>query len=576
MEQERQTATEVGDPATNSLPGRADCLEQLDRMVRGGALSIEARSFALLSYMIEHFLRDPRAPLKAYAVAVEVLGRGSGFDPAQDSIVRVEIGRLRKLLEMYSLGPGRADPVVFQIPKGQTHLDVRYRTPEPREAPGTTATTWISARRPPWPRLLFVAGAVVALAVVLAIGIRFMRDPGAAEVAAALDEDFPRVFVRPFAKSGGLDQAYAEAALSTFIALELSSFGSFRVIAPRPETSLPVRPRDYVLLGEAMARPAGPNQEVLVSLSLRDGVGTVLWTGRLSLTTVTEGGSEPIFMALSEVVSALGGSLGAIDAEGRARLKDTAHEWKHGTASDFQCILRWQSFDLTKDKDEQASARTCLEDRASNDTPIAQIWAALAFMRYLDWAEAGASADDPMFEDAMAAANRALLLEPDGAEGHEALGSILTGIGRYDDARELLARALELNRSNLETVVKLGWLDCLAGDWEAGVETIGAVVNRYAAVPGWYRIPLALSAFHHGDASTMQKEAAAIRAAGDRRGRVLELVAARLAKDAAAEAKVLRAMHSEGLEPAAAIREIEAVFPDAVLLARMRQVLRGQ
>ncbi|MCB6180191.1 hypothetical protein LHP98_18920 [Rhodobacter sp. Har01] len=547
----------------------------MDRLVRRGALSPEARGHALLAHLIEHFLgAGPGVPIKAYAIAVDVLGRSTGFDPSQDSIVRVEIGRLRKLLEMYYLGPGREDPVRFDLPKGQTHLEVQFRRTELETAAEAQAE---SAPRPApqsatWLRVPLLLVAVAALTLAAVVTVLMLRNPGDAEIAAALNEDYPRVFVRPFEKGPSLDKAFPGNAISSFIAIELSAFRSFRVISPLPVTTLPVRPRDYVLEGNAIASTDGAEGKVHVTLKLRDGLGTVLWSDRLSFPAKDLGTPQPVFDALSQIASMLGGALGVIDSDGRARLNDEEREWARGSTSDFRCILRWQSFDLTKDLQERMVARACLEDRAAQDTPVGQIWSALAFLRFLDWTEAGAATNDPQVEAALVAANRALLLDPNGSDGHEAMGSILTGLGRLDEAQEVLARALEINPSNLDTAVKLGWLDCLTGDWETGATRIRQVVDRYTVVPGWYRLPLALAAFRDGNASAMLEEAKAILASGDHRGLVLALVAARLGSDTTEEMRQRQALEKANLDLPEAMAEIEAIFPDVELIAALRQV----
>jgi hypothetical protein len=57
--------------------------------------------------------------LKEYTVAVEALGRPASFDQKKDSIVRVEIHRLRKRLHQYYSEPGNKSEIQIQIPEGK-------------------------------------------------------------------------------------------------------------------------------------------------------------------------------------------------------------------------------------------------------------------------------------------------------------------------------------------------------------------------------------------------------------------------------------------------------------------------
>ena len=90
--------------------------EQLERIVASSVFRLATRSRALLRYVVERSLED--APPKEYAIATEVLGRGADYDPSVDAAVRVEAGRLRSRLREYYDTEGKDDPVAVEIPKG--------------------------------------------------------------------------------------------------------------------------------------------------------------------------------------------------------------------------------------------------------------------------------------------------------------------------------------------------------------------------------------------------------------------------------------------------------------------------
>ena len=127
------------------------------------------------------------------------------------------------------------------------------------------------------------------------------------------------------------------------------------------------------------------------------------------------------------------------------------------------------------------------------------IWAAQAFLLFLDWTRSGDGLSAPRLEQAQAAAARAIALDPTSSETHEAMASILLARGQAQAAMTSLARAVELNPSNPELRIKIGWQECLAGAWEAGTQTIRTAMEELMAAPGWYRIPLALDGFRRDD-----------------------------------------------------------------------------
>jgi hypothetical protein len=64
-------------------------------------------------------------PLNEYSLGIDVFDRGESFDPATDTIVRVQGRRVRAKLENYYASEGNADPIVIEVPKGQYRAVVR-------------------------------------------------------------------------------------------------------------------------------------------------------------------------------------------------------------------------------------------------------------------------------------------------------------------------------------------------------------------------------------------------------------------------------------------------------------------
>lgn len=90
----------------------------LQRVLMHGLFAHSSRQQALLQFVVEEALVGRAHLLKGYTLGVEVFGRGSDFDPVTDSIVRVEVARLRSKLVEYYAGEGGNEAVVFELPKG--------------------------------------------------------------------------------------------------------------------------------------------------------------------------------------------------------------------------------------------------------------------------------------------------------------------------------------------------------------------------------------------------------------------------------------------------------------------------
>ncbi len=92
----------------------------------------------LLKYLCDSLLANGPDYIAEYTIGTEALGRPADFDPNQDSVVRVEMHRLRRRLRDYYQAEGMQDPVRIVIPPGQ-YAPVVTRTWE--EHPTTNGST---------------------------------------------------------------------------------------------------------------------------------------------------------------------------------------------------------------------------------------------------------------------------------------------------------------------------------------------------------------------------------------------------------------------------------------------------
>ena len=104
---------------------------QLERVAASPAFVNAGRMAMLLRYLVDADLNGAARRLDQTNIAIDVFQRDEQFDPAVDSIVRVEMGRLRNKLREFYTTTGARDPVVFTLPKGtyrptvEIGLDVR-------------------------------------------------------------------------------------------------------------------------------------------------------------------------------------------------------------------------------------------------------------------------------------------------------------------------------------------------------------------------------------------------------------------------------------------------------------------
>ncbi len=112
--------------------------DQLARVLRSEVLRGAPLLRRLFEYIGSRSLDGRGAELKEYTIGVEALDRNADFDPKLDTIVRVQIHRLREKLSRYYLDEGREDDVLIAIPRGHYSAVFLDRVAQSANPPGTT------------------------------------------------------------------------------------------------------------------------------------------------------------------------------------------------------------------------------------------------------------------------------------------------------------------------------------------------------------------------------------------------------------------------------------------------------
>lgn len=155
----------------------------VERIERSGILDKKPNQSRLFRYLARRLLDGVAEPAKEYVLGVEALGRGEQFDPKTDSIVRVEIRKLRQTLEdYYASGAGSGEAVMLKIPKGSYALEAVSRA-APGQAPASPSKLF------PWWRV--AAGAVLIVALASLLGWILVRRRPAPPAAPALSAGSP-------------------------------------------------------------------------------------------------------------------------------------------------------------------------------------------------------------------------------------------------------------------------------------------------------------------------------------------------------------------------------------------------
>jgi class 3 adenylate cyclase/ABC-type transport system involved in cytochrome c biogenesis ATPase subunit len=96
----------------------AEIKEQAARILESPIFVRAPRMRHFLAFLVEETLAGRACQLKEYTIATGVFGKPADFEPGTSSLVRVEAGRLRRLLMQYRVEHGEADAIVLEVPKG--------------------------------------------------------------------------------------------------------------------------------------------------------------------------------------------------------------------------------------------------------------------------------------------------------------------------------------------------------------------------------------------------------------------------------------------------------------------------
>lgn len=188
--------------------------EALASFLRDSGLEAESNTARLLGYVVTEVVEGRAQGIKALTIAQDVFGRGASFDPSKDSLVRVEIKRLRDILDHHYATTGAEAWVCIRIPKG-TYVPVFERRAVASALAGDEATGGVAHGRRRAAQGVGLALLVSGLVAVVWLVLAEPPDPGDGE---------PKVRV---ASVSGAESDAEKVALET-----LSRFRNFAVLKP--------------------------------------------------------------------------------------------------------------------------------------------------------------------------------------------------------------------------------------------------------------------------------------------------------------------------------------------------------
>jgi len=376
--------------------------DQVQRILRSEQFGNAPGLEKALSYLVEQSLAGRGGELKEVILALEVFNRGVAFDPRTDSSVRTQIGRLRTRLSSYYDGPGRADPIVIEIPKG-TYAPVFSGRAQDEPA----------VVKPPVPRKrsapgLWMAAAVIAIGAGAWLASAMWRSDPVSSLAV-----LPFLDLTPEHNYEFFSQGMAEEIIDALVQND-----RLRVISRTSSFQYKGQDRDVRRIGrelnvdgvmEGSVRKDGNHLRITVQLN-RTRDGSHLWSQSFDLP------AEDL-LAIQRKISA------SIAMRFTARNAQAARAHPVDPETYRMFLEARYLFNGAGTPDNMRDAVEAYRKVVARDDSYALAWAGLAdAYTYLAIFRMGGAAQE--YQEARDAAQRAVSLNPRLAEAHAALAGI--------------------------------------------------------------------------------------------------------------------------------------------------------
>lgn len=359
----------------------------------------------LLEYLVQQTLAGNGERLKAYQIAVEGLGRDDNFDPQSDSYPRVQVGRLRKMLDLHyaGLSPEQAAGrlrIVIPVGRYNVALAPLANPGDPAPVPGSLSAPDATAPQDdargainpgdagPGPAIgpsvpmsadpegvdrgwaLWAAGILVLLA--LAYIVWQVARPDAREESARRDMRSQlahvSITIDPVSGSDDLNTAgqIAEMHLQRFEMLAVSTGGHSDVDSADG-------PREYQLLVRGTPGAAGPRAGPIFLTLRHMASGTTLWSYE-----VDSKGSQ---VAAPDIEQAIGTGISAIARSGGVIIQHQRKLLGQDVSPGYPCLVQYDAFRQRRAPEKRRMLEQCLARslQAYPDEPLV-----LQAMSYLE------------------------------------------------------------------------------------------------------------------------------------------------------------------------------------------------
>ncbi|MDJ0637616.1 MAG: hypothetical protein QNJ20_02180 [Paracoccaceae bacterium] len=427
--------------------------QQLDRVLSSRQFVDTTRLARFLRYLVEQTLAGNDDALKGYSIGLDVFDKPDDFDPAIDTIVRVQASKLRSRLELYYATEGADDPLRILVPKG-SYVPVFQVAFEPGVANESTAPSDVAQSR-------------------------------------------YSIAVMPFDNlSGSPDQEFLADGFTEEILNALARFREFRVAA-RHSTF-----RYKNAKGDAREIGAELGVRYILEGSVRRWKDKIRVTSQLIDTQdgahmLSESYDDDMSVeSLFDIQETIASQIAAEIAEPHGVIHKTGAAHRRAATNNLDAYqARLLASEYWRHPSDETHAQTVkhLERAVGLDPNYSGAWAMLSIL-YGDEVRFGFAREisEPPLDRALLAAKRAVDTDPKDASGYHALFMTHFHRNELSACKSAADRALALNPNYPDMLADYGMCVGYSGQRELGLRYLRKAMDLSPDPPGWYRATMAV------------------------------------------------------------------------------------
>tara|TARA_R110001606_G_scaffold301067_1_gene448730 strand:- start:476 stop:2167 length:1692 start_codon:yes stop_codon:yes gene_type:complete len=350
------------------------CLER-DRLLSDPEFARSPSMCKLLRFLVDYKLSGNSVPLKSYTIATDALGRDANFDAQTDSYPRVQMGRLRRMLDNFYLRKGGENRLSIAPNKYEIILAPNVAPSEGEEsligqssasvAPDRIAAKPLQSQAQPsvemrtenqrraYRRFVSILGISILLVLISILAYLLWPEKVVDEIA------YPRIALDLPDGDPGTRASNLSESIGNDLVRGLNGFGGIRIFEPdadHPEKS------GYVIRLRFLEADAND-----IELRLLDGPsGEILWSNEIN--TANE---ETLKLQLDKAIVALGGQYGEI---AQTEMSKAENNYSAG----YPCLLQFDLYIRYREPGKLEPLRKCLQksvERFPNDAHLLSVTA---------------------------------------------------------------------------------------------------------------------------------------------------------------------------------------------------------